>query len=56
MCANLQKSEMIIEALRTLLPAELQIVISGRGVHFTAQAFKDLARTEEFVHVEIARH
>ena len=49
-------SEMIIEALRTLLPAELQFVISDRGVHFTAQAFKDLARSEEFIHVEIARH
>lgn len=49
-------SEMIIAALRTLLPAKLQFVISDRGVHFTAQAFKDLARTEEFIHVEIARH
>ena len=49
-------SEMIIKALRTLLPAELQFVISDRGVHFTAQAFKDLARSEEFIHVEIARH
>jgi transposase InsO family protein len=49
-------SEMIIEALRTLLPAELQFVISDRGVHFTAHAFKNLARTAEFIHVEIARH
>lgn len=49
-------SEMIIEALRTLLPAELQFVISDRGVHFTAHAFKELARAEEFIHVEIARH
>ena len=36
-------SEMVVDALRTLLPAELQFVISDRGVHFTAQAFKDLA-------------
>jgi transposase InsO family protein len=49
-------SEMISEALRSLLPAELQFVISDRGVHFTAHAFKDLARSEEFIHVEIARH
>jgi transposase InsO family protein len=49
-------AEMIITALRTLLPAELQFVISDRGVHFTAQAFKDLARSAEFIHVEIARH
>jgi transposase InsO family protein len=49
-------SEMIISALRTLLPAELQFVISDRGVHFTAQAFKDLARSKAFIHIEIARH
>lgn len=49
-------SEMVIAALRTLLPAELQFVISDRGVHFTAQAFKELVRTAEFIHVEIARH
>ena len=47
---------MIIAALCTLWPAELQFVISDRGVHFTAQAFKDLARSEECIHVEIARH
>lgn len=49
-------SEMVVDALRSLLPAELQFVISDRGVHFTAHAFKELARTEEFIHVEIARH
>jgi len=49
-------AEMIVEALRTLLPAELQFVISDRGVHFTAHAFKELARTAAFIHVEIARH
>jgi len=49
-------SAMITSALRTLLPAELQFLISDRGVHFTAQAFKDLAHAEAFIHVEIARH
>ncbi|MBL7164422.1 MAG: transposase [Anaerolineales bacterium] len=49
-------SEMVVDALRTLLPAELQFLISDRGVHFTANAFKELAHTEEFVHVVIARH
>ena len=49
-------SEMVVHALRTLLPAELQFLISDRGVHFTAQTFKELARTEEFIHVVIARH
>lgn len=49
-------SEMIVNALRTLLPSELLFLISDRGVHFTAQAFKELAHIEEFIHVVIARH
>ena len=49
-------SEMIVDALRTLLPAELQFLISDRGGHFTAQAFQQLAQTQGFVHVVIARH
>jgi len=49
-------SEMVVNALRTLLPAELQFLISDRGVHFTANAFQELARTQEFIHVVIARH
>jgi transposase InsO family protein len=49
-------SEMIVEALRVLLPPELLFLISDRGVHFTANAFKKLVRSEEFIHVLIARH
>jgi len=49
-------AEMIVAALRVLLPEELQFLISDRGVHFTAQVFKQLARNEEFIHVIIARH
>ncbi len=49
-------AEMIVAALRGLLPPELQFMISDRGVHFTAKVFQELARTEEFVHVVIARH
>ena len=49
-------SEMVVDALHTLLPVELQFLISDRGVHFTANDFKELARTKEFIHVEIARH
>ena len=49
-------AEMIVAALRTLLPIELQFLISDRGVHFTAQVFQQLARKEEFIHVVIARH
>lgn len=46
---------MIVEALRVLLPAELQFLISDRGTHFTSQAFADLADDAEFIHVVIAR-
>lgn len=49
-------AEMIVAALRTLLPPELQFLISDRGVHFTAQVFQQLARNEQFIHVVIARH
>lgn len=49
-------AEMIVTALRTLLPTELQFLISDRGVHFTAQVFQQLACKEEFLHVVIARH
>ncbi len=47
---------MIIQALRRLLPAELQFLITDRGAHFTGHEFAYLARTSEFVHVLIARH
>lgn len=49
-------AELVVAALRTLLPAALQFLISDRGVHFTAQVFQQLARDEQFIHVLIARH
>jgi len=49
-------AEMVVEALRMLLPPELQFLISDRGTHFTAEVFQQLARHEEFIHVLIARH
>ena len=49
-------AEMIVEALRTLLPPELHFLISDRGTHFTANAFQTLVLSEAFVHVLIARH
>lgn len=49
-------AEMVVDALRTLLPPELQFLISDRGAHFTANVFKQLAQDEEFIHVLIARH
>ena len=49
-------AELIVEALRALLPTELHFLISDRGTHFTANAFRQLALNQEFIHVLIARH
>lgn len=49
-------AEMVVEALAALLPPDLQFLISDRGPHFTAAAFQQLAQTEDFIHVLIARH
>jgi transposase InsO family protein len=49
-------AEMVVEALRFLLPPALQFLISDRGTHFTAQIFRQLAKDENFIHVLIARH
>lgn len=49
-------AEMVAEALRILLPPELLFLISDRGVHFKAHVFRELMRSEEFIHVLIARH
>jgi len=49
-------AEMVVAALRVLLPQDLQFLISDRGVHFTADVFRQLAKDTNFVHVVIARH
>ena len=49
-------AEQVVDALRRLLPVELQFLITDRGTHFTANAFAQLASDAEFVHVLIARH
>jgi len=49
-------SDMVAEALRVLLPPELQFLISDRGLHFNSKAFEKLALSQEFIHVLIARH
>ena len=49
-------AEMVVAALRVLLPANLQFLISDRGIHFTADVFQQLAKEADFVHVVIARH
>ena len=49
-------SEMIVAALKLLLPPELLFLITDRGTHFTAAAFQTLMLSEEFIHVLVARH
>lgn len=49
-------AEMVVSALRVLLPQDLQFLISDRGVHFTAEVFRQLAQDANFLHVVIARH
>ncbi len=49
-------AEMVVTALRELLPPELQFLVSDRGTHFTAHVFQELARNKGFTHVLIARH
>ena len=49
-------AEVVIAALRLLLPDQLQFLISDRGTHFTAQPFAQFAQEEDFIHVLIARH
>lgn len=49
-------AEMVVAALRHLLPPALQFLISDRGVHFTAKVFQQLAQEQGFIHVLIARH
>lgn len=49
-------AEMVVAALRVLLPPDLQFLISDRGVHFTADVFRQFAQETDFLHVLIARH
>lgn len=47
-------SDMVVAALRPLLPPELQFLISDNGPQFIADTFTQLAKTAEFTHVRIA--
>ena len=49
-------AEMVVDALRYLLPPDLHFLISDRGTHFTATVFQQLAQDQDFIHVLIARH
>jgi len=47
-------SDMVVAALGQLLPMELQFLISDNGPQFKAEAFAELARTANFIHIRIA--
>jgi len=47
-------AESVVAALRRLLPAGLQFVISDNGAQFRSEAIAALASTAQFVHVHIA--
>jgi transposase InsO family protein/transposase len=49
-------AEMIVAALEMLLPADLQFLVSDRGVHFRSKVFAAFAHRMGFVHVLTARH
>ena len=49
-------AEAIVDALWQLLPPELQFLISDRGPQFRAKVFEQLAQSQPFIHVLIARH
>jgi transposase InsO family protein len=49
-------SEMVVQALEVLLPAELQYLISDQGTHFRNMTFAQFAQCKGFIWVPIARH
>ncbi len=49
-------AELVAEALRILLPKELRYLIADGGTHFTAEVLKELAKSQGFVRVPLARH
>lgn len=48
-------SDQVVAALRPQLPDGVGFVVSDRGVHFTAHAFRAFTRQQGFVHVPISR-
>jgi transposase InsO family protein len=49
-------AEMVVQALATLLPPELQYLICDQGIHFRTAALAQLAKRQDFIGVPIARH
>ena len=49
-------SQEVVTALKCLLPAELQFLISDQGKHFRTKVMAQLAQEADFVHVLVYRH
>lgn len=49
-------ADLVVAALKVLLPKELKYLITDGGTHFTAAVMKELARGQGFVRVPLARH
>lgn len=49
-------SQEVLAALKCILPAELQFLISDQGKHFRTKSMAQLALEEDFVHVLVYRH
>ena len=49
-------SQQVIDALRTLLPPQLQFLISDQGAHFRTKTMARLAEERDFVHILVYRH
>jgi hypothetical protein len=47
-------AELIVAAMKTLCPPDLQFIISDNGAQFIAEAFANFVHDGEFVHVRIA--
>ncbi len=49
-------SDEVVAALRGVLPAEVEFLISDQGTHFRSKVFAQLAREADFIHVPVYRH
>lgn len=53
--ARLSSDEVVL-ALRTVLPTEVEFLITDQGTHFRSIAFAQLAQGVDFIHVPVYRH
>lgn len=49
-------AELVVEALRSLLPKGLHYLIADGGTHFAAEVMKELTKAQGFVRVPLAKH